>query len=88
MSLTVTTLEPVPTKVFVMLLETEGFTWWLVPFPMLKTGCCPLGILLRDNFVEETPEPLRTTLLLTLSPEEIWKVPFPNMTAPPPAAET
>lgn len=88
MSLTATTLDPMPTNVFVMLLETEGFTWRLVPFPMLNTGCSPLGILLRDNFVEEMPEPLRTTLLLRLSPEEIEKVPFPNLTAPPPAAET
>lgn len=70
MSLTVTTLEPMPTKAFVMLLVRAGLTWLLVPLPMLNTGC-PLEIVLRTNFVEETPEPLRTTLLLTLSPEEI-----------------
>lgn len=84
--LTVTTLEPMPTKVFVMLLERVGFTRWFVPLPIVNTA--PLGIFFRENFVEETPEPLRTTLLVRLSPEEIGNVPFPNLTAPPPAAET
>lgn len=84
--LMVTTLDPIPTNSFVMLLEREALMWLLVPFPMFSTGR-PLGILLRTNFVEETPEPLSTTLLLRSSPEEIRKVPFPSTTAPPPAAE-